>query len=51
MIDSGNPFGPGREITHTSTKELTHDKEAVTGYLIINAEILMKEKELPRTVQ
>jgi hypothetical protein len=38
LIDGGSPFGPGREITHTGTKELPHDKGAVTGYSIINAD-------------
>ena len=38
IVDSGNPFGPGREVTPTGVKELPHDKEATTGYTIINAE-------------
>ncbi len=38
IVDSGSPFGPGREITHTGTKELAHDMGALTGYTIINAE-------------
>ena len=38
IVDSGNPFGPGREITHTGTKELPHDLGAITGYTIINAD-------------
>ena len=37
MIDSGNPFGAGREITSAGTKELSHDKGAISGYTIINA--------------
>lgn len=38
IVDSGNPFGPGREVTKTETKELPHGSDAITGYLIINAE-------------
>ncbi|OGO26447.1 MAG: hypothetical protein A2W33_10645 [Chloroflexi bacterium RBG_16_52_11] len=38
IVDSGSPFGPGREITHTGTKELSHDMGAVTGYSIVNAD-------------
>ena len=34
LVDSGNPFGPGREITFTGTKELPHDTGAITGYTI-----------------
>ena len=38
IVDGGNPFGPGREITPTGTKKLPQDKNAITGYLIINAD-------------
>lgn len=38
IVDSGNPFGPGKEITSNGVTELPHDKEAITGYTIINAE-------------
>ena len=38
ILDSGNPFRPGREITHAGIKELPQDKDAITGYMIINAE-------------
>jgi len=37
IVDPGNPLGPGREITHTGTKELPHDKRAISGYTIIKA--------------
>ena len=48
IVDSGNPFGPGREITHTGTKELPHDKEAITGYLIINADNIDEAEEIAK---
>ena len=37
MVDPGSPFGPGREITHSGTKELPVDKAATVGYCIIHA--------------
>ena len=37
FVDTGSPFGYGREITKTGTKELTLDLDAITGYSIINA--------------
>ena len=40
MVDGGSPLGPGREISHTGTKELPHDKGATVGYSIINADNL-----------
>ena len=49
IADGGSPFGPGRELTRTGTKDLPRDKGAITGYLIINvkdieeAERLVKE--------
>ncbi len=48
MVDSGNPFGPGREITHTGTKELPHDKGATVGYSIINAESIDEAEEIAK---
>lgn len=38
VVDGGNPFGPGMEVTSDGVKQLPHDKGAVTGYTIINAE-------------
>jgi hypothetical protein len=46
MVDSGSPFGPGREITHTGTKELSHDLGAITGYLIINADSIDEAEKI-----
>ncbi len=49
FVDSGNPFGPGREITPESTKELSPDKEAIAGYSIINAENLDEAEKIAKT--
>ena len=48
LVDSGNPFGPGREITPTGTKELPQDKEAIVGYSIINAESMAEAEKIAK---
>ncbi len=40
IVDSGKPFGPGREITQDATSELPLGIDSITGYTIINAEDL-----------
>ncbi len=37
IVDSGSPFGSGREITKAGTTDLALDIDAFTGYTIINA--------------
>lgn len=37
IVDSGNPFGPGREITADGTTDLPLDVDSYTGYTIISA--------------
>ena len=49
MVDSGNPFGEGREVTHAGTKELVLDKESITGYSIINAENIEEAVKIAET--
>ncbi len=49
IVDSGNPFGPGREITKNGTKQLPHDKGAITGYTIINAESMDEAEKIAKT--
>ena len=46
MVDSGNPFGTGREISHTGTKELPLGVESITGYSIINAANIEEAEEI-----
>ena len=46
MVDSGSPFGSGREITHSGTKELPLGAESVTGYTIINADSLDEAEKI-----
>jgi hypothetical protein len=40
IVDGGNPFKAGREITQQGVKDLPIDLEALTGYCIFNAESL-----------
>lgn len=48
IVDSGNPFGPGREITSAGTKELPHDKGAISGYMIFNAESMDEAEKIAK---
>ena len=49
MVDGGNPFIAGREITADGTKDLPMDMEAITGYSIINAENLDAAEKIAQT--
>jgi len=46
MVDSGSPFGSGREISHSGTKELPLGMESLTGYCIINADNMDEAEKL-----
>jgi hypothetical protein len=48
MVDIGSPFGAGREITHSGTKELPLGAESVTGYTIINADSIDDAVEIAK---
>ncbi len=48
VVDSGNPFGPGIEITKADTKNLSQDENAIVGYTIINAESMEQVAELAK---
>jgi hypothetical protein len=47
-VDNVGPFGPGREITHSGTKELPHDTGAITGFTIIKAEDMDEAEKIAR---
>ena len=49
FVDAGSPFGYGREITKTGTKELTLDRDAITGYSIINAKDMDEAESIAKT--
>ncbi len=38
VVDAGNPFGQGREVSADNTTELAPDVDGVTGYTLINAQ-------------
>lgn len=38
VIDSGNPFAPGKEITRVGVKDLPHDLNSLAGYTILKAD-------------
>lgn len=40
LVDSGSPFGPGREVTPTETRELTPQEGPAMGYSIVNADTM-----------
>lgn len=37
IIDSGNPFGTGREVTRSGVRDLSIDTSPITGYSIVSA--------------
>ena len=37
MVDSGNPFGPARQVTPEGTTDLVADVTSITGYSIVSA--------------
>ena len=49
VVDSGNPFGPGREVLPAETRELPLGKTSITGYTIINAADLDEATRIART--
>jgi hypothetical protein len=46
LVDSGNPFAGGREVTKAGSSELAVGPGAITGYSIINAENLDEAEKL-----
>jgi hypothetical protein len=46
VVDSGNPFGPGKEVSKTGKTELPQDMNAIVGYTIINAENMNEVEKL-----
>jgi hypothetical protein len=48
IIDNVGPFGSGREITPTGTRELPRDRQAITGFTIIDAEDMDEAEKIAR---
>jgi hypothetical protein len=49
IVDSGNPFSVGREVTKTGSRELPLEPASLTGYCIVNAESLDDAQRLLET--
>jgi hypothetical protein len=49
IVDGGNPFSVGREITSDGTTELPLGIDSITGYTIVNAADLNEATELAAT--
>ncbi len=46
IVDSGNPFGAGREVTRTGRQDLAMAADAASGYTIVNAESMEAAEKL-----
>ncbi|HEU4916644.1 MAG TPA: hypothetical protein VFV13_08790 [Acidimicrobiia bacterium] len=46
LVDSGNPFGQGREVTNTGSRDLPLGPESTTGYSIVEADTLDDAEKL-----
>lgn len=49
LVDIGSSFMSGREITHSGTKKLILDKEAITGYSLIEAENMEEAEKIAKS--
>lgn len=48
MVDMGGPFGAGKEISHSGTKDLPMGLDSLTGYCVVNADSFADGKRLRR---
>ena len=46
MVDSGNPFRMGREVTTTGSRDLPREPTSITGYCIVNADSIDEAQRL-----
>ena len=46
LVDGGNPFGQGREVTNSGSRDLPLDPQSTTGYSIVEAETLDDAEKL-----
>ena len=49
IADPGSPLGPGREISHSGTKELPLGMESLTGYTVINADSIDEAEKIAKS--
>jgi len=48
FVDSGNPFGAGREVSANGSSDLALDNSAITGYSIVNVDSLEEAEALAK---
>jgi hypothetical protein len=46
IVDSGNPFGDGREVTNDGARDLPLEPGSTTGYTIVEAESMDDAEKL-----
>lgn len=46
VVDSGNPFGPGKEVSKAGSKDLPQDADAIVGYTIVKADSMEEVEKL-----
>ena len=46
MVDSGNPFSAGREVTGSGGRDLPREADSITGYCIVNAQSIDDAEKL-----
>ena len=46
IVDSGNPFGEGREVTSDGARDLPLESGSTTGYTIVEAESIDDAEKL-----
>jgi hypothetical protein len=46
FVDSGNPFGPGREVTKAGSTDLNATMSPATGYSIVQADSIDEAEKL-----
>jgi hypothetical protein len=46
IVDSGNPLGPGREVTDSGSDDLPLGSQSIAGYTIVNADNIDEAEKL-----
>jgi hypothetical protein len=46
IVDSGNPFGPGREVSDSDSTDALSGSQSVTGYTIVSADNMDEAEKL-----
>jgi hypothetical protein len=46
IVDSGNPFGPGREVIDNASTDAPSGPQSITGYSIVSADNIEEAEKL-----